>query len=105
MSMLTMTPTSYTPSLHDALPISFRAQHCGTGRRELLGPAADDALTREIEALHEQLVDRKSTRLNSSHLGISYAVFCLKQNTEVSPKREPRSTHLSHQSILAPTKS
>src|ERR1039458_9910358 len=29
--------------------------------------------------------DRKSTRLNSSHLGISYAVFCLKKNGERSP--------------------
>src|ERR1035438_5915457 len=28
------------------------------------------------------ITDRKSTRLNSSHLGISYAVFCLKKNTE-----------------------
>src|SRR5437899_5354801 len=28
---------------------------------------------------HDNLVDRKSTRLNSSHLGISYAVFCLKK--------------------------
>ena len=31
------------------------------------------------QPLVERLVDRKSTRLNSSHLGISYAVFCLKQ--------------------------
>src|SRR5262245_12691224 len=30
----------------------------------------------------EMRVDRKSTRLNSSHLGISYAVFCLKKNTQ-----------------------
>src|SRR5262245_62688841 len=32
------------------------------------------------EAAHQD-VDRKSTRLNSSHLGISYAVFCLKKKT------------------------
>src|SRR5262245_38647655 len=31
------------------------------------------------DVLHEPLADRKSTRLNSSHLGISYAVFCLKK--------------------------
>src|ERR1035441_5798710 len=33
-------------------------------------------------------VDRKSTRLNSSHLGISYAVFCLKKN-EILPRKRP----------------
>src|SRR5258708_29669834 len=39
------------------------------------------------EMLHrvEQLVDRKSTRLNSSHQIISYAVFCLKKKTKPSP--------------------
>src|SRR5262245_64974601 len=35
----------------------------------------------QITAVHERL-DRKSTRLNSSHLGISYAVFCLKKKTK-----------------------
>src|SRR3712207_7886108 len=46
---------------------------------------ADRALEREVLALFEQqcvrllpLIDRKSTRLNSSHANISYAVFCLK---------------------------
>src|SRR5258705_4506126 len=33
--------------------------------------------------------DRKSTRLNSSHLGISYAVFCLKKKNELSSSRAP----------------
>src|ERR1039458_10671179 len=33
--------------------------------------------------------DRKSTRLNSSHLGISYAVFCLKKKTQKSSQRPP----------------
>src|SRR5437899_9672092 len=83
----------YTLSLHDALPIlrAFRGQ----GRWERLaiqyrlaeaaekpraGPPkprlrrAGDPATRD-----EALADRKSTRLNSSHLGISYAVFCLKK--------------------------
>src|ERR1039458_3823527 len=32
-------------------------------------------------------LDRKSTRLNSSHLGISYAVFCLKKNIHASSRR------------------
>src|SRR5256885_8709453 len=64
----TATTEIYTLSLHDALPISPRAP----GRRPRLpapGPARDDPLGG----------DRKSTRLNSSHLVISYAVFCLKK--------------------------
>src|SRR5437899_7031579 len=41
--------------------------------------------------------DRKSTRLNSSHLGISYAVFCLKKkNTAVEPKQEIKSAVAPH---------
>src|ERR1035438_7912776 len=36
-------------------------------------------LTADYESLEFVLLDRKSTRLNSSHLGISYAVFCLKK--------------------------
>src|SRR5258705_9332770 len=39
--------------------------------------------------------DRKSTRLNSSHLGISYAVFCLKKK-----KRKNRNYHLVYRTIL-----
>src|SRR5258705_4520021 len=36
-------------------------------------------------ALDDGLQDRKSTRLNSSHLGISYAVFCLKKKNRTRP--------------------
>src|SRR5437870_8827412 len=87
-------------SLHDALPISRRGL-----RRRLLDPledrgdalAAADAHGHErvallralelVERLHRQDragraavgVDRKSTRLNSSHVAISYVVFCLKK--------------------------
>src|SRR5437899_5659330 len=45
---------------------------------------------RAAHRVHERLadLDRKSTRLNSSHLGISYAVFCLKKKNK---SREPRS--------------
>src|SRR3712207_8498663 len=46
-------------------------QHLGV---ELIGPALDLLLV-----LQEQRKDRKSTRLNSSHANISYAVFCLKK--------------------------
>src|SRR3712207_8956534 len=41
-----------------------------------------------VEANDESLEDRKSTRLNSSHANISYAVFCLKKNTRLQ-KLEP----------------
>src|SRR6266496_6469117 len=59
----------YTLSLHDALPISRHlAQHA---HRQ---PRAGERLTPEHVAR-----DRKSTRLNSSHVEISYAVFCLKK--------------------------
>src|SRR5690625_6263377 len=37
--------------------------------------------------------DRKSTRLNSSHVAISYAVFCLKQKTSTTPVRARTYTH------------
>src|SRR5574340_1537412 len=66
----TATTEIYTLSLHDALPIYKyagaappRAGAAGRSRRE---PA-----------------DRKSTRLNSSHQKISYAVFCLKKKNEL----------------------
>src|SRR5205814_8344502 len=62
----------YTLSLHDALPIFLNVVHQLHARRRL----------QEVPALAEAtptLEDRKSTRLNSSHLGISYAVFCLKK--------------------------
>src|SRR5256885_16295836 len=77
----TATTEIYTLSLHDALPI-WKAMKSrvaiiapsprGCHRRRQGGPGAFDE-------------DRKSTRLNSSHLVISYAVFCLKKkNTESS---------------------
>src|SRR5262245_66265546 len=67
----------YTLSLHDALPISNASHLCykGTG-----GPGGDACSARDQRIA----ADRKSTRLNSSHLGISYAVFCLKKKTITS---------------------
>src|SRR5438874_12631867 len=73
----TATTEIYTLSLHDALPILnlFRVAHCD-GRRSRL----------EAWAGHNQSVDRKSTRLNSSHVEISYAVFCLKKKKQKKNK-------------------
>src|SRR3989337_3656093 len=64
----TATTEIYTLSLHDALPISSRPP--GSPRRTPHGGACRPP------------ADRKSTRLNSSHGSISYAVFCLKQNIQ-----------------------
>src|SRR5947199_7412716 len=76
----TPTPDIYTLSLHDALPI-FGAlalhQHLEhPARLGLIGLHRDPVLERD-----ELVQDRKSTRLNSSHLGTSYAVVCLKKKT------------------------
>src|SRR5256885_11818116 len=65
----TATTEIYTLSLHDALPI-YDLQ-----RRAADAHARPDVIPR----LQGDVRDRKSTRLNSSHLVISYAVFCLKK--------------------------
>src|SRR2546430_9942536 len=65
----TATTEIYTLSLHDALPI-----YAGDGRVRVPGrDASAHGMARHSGA------DRKSTRLNSSHSQISYAVFCLKK--------------------------
>src|SRR2546430_11498748 len=87
----TATTEIYTLSLHDALPISAFL----TTRIFSASPLALAATCSRCAAL----IDRKSTRLNSSHSQISYAVFCLKKKkipfliyiTLVSPPR--RATH------------
>src|SRR5256885_3560236 len=64
----TATTEIYTLSLHDALPIWARWNRWAA--------RADDQVSRPGWS---SSADRKSTRLNSSHLVISYAVFCLKK--------------------------
>src|SRR5437899_8050879 len=51
---------------------------------EVLAELDDPTLRELVGSLPEVEVDRKSTRLNSSHLGISYAVFCLKKKIRPS---------------------
>src|SRR2546430_9063768 len=73
----TATTEIYTLSLHDALPISARWSRRpkrATPSRHLL--ARDTSIGRTPRRRDR---DRKSTRLNSSHSQISYAVFCLKK--------------------------
>src|SRR6266571_2122587 len=65
----TATTEIYTLSLHDALPISTRRRLRAGGSRCLRSRSSRPRR------------DRKSTRLNSSHMSISYAVFCLKKKT------------------------
>src|SRR5471030_3464896 len=77
----TATTEIYTLSLHDALPISDCSANPG----------------RDCCAWPGRRRDRKSTRLNSSHLGISYAVFCLKKKKKIkqhthSKKKKKKNT-------------
>src|SRR3712207_8221993 len=95
----TATSEIYTLSLHDALPI-YRPERAGHPRRPAAfhrGPlglqladqrgfvgqrrAAGGSHPRKMD---RGITDRKSTRLNSSHANISYAVFCLKKKTKRS---------------------
>src|SRR2546426_7735506 len=85
----TATTEIYTLSLHDALPIS---SHCGLHVSEH-GRHGGRVGILEIDRLDLTLIktvylqyaeDRKSTRLNSSHLVISYAVFCLKKKKNIN---------------------
>src|SRR5256885_8355601 len=71
----TATTEIYTLSLHDALPICVVEL---VGQGQFSADDAQHALEFRGQDL-QALVDRKSTRLNSSHLVISYAVFCLKK--------------------------
>src|SRR5439155_20344455 len=81
----TATTVLYTLSLHDALPISEGASARALYATGLAGKARHD-----VARDHRRRPgpdprhagddrDRKSTRLNSSHVAISYAVFCLKK--------------------------
>src|SRR2546422_5997567 len=71
----TATTEIYTLSLHDALPISSRPG----GNCPGLGPLRESPAQGSQGPLGSNRGDRKSTRLNSSHGYISYAVFCLKK--------------------------
>src|SRR3712207_7829856 len=74
----TATTEIYTLSLHDALPIY--AVGAAVGDEEV--GAAVAVHVRRRHGGREAARDRKSTRLNSSHANISYAVFCLKKKKE-----------------------
>src|SRR2546429_8847558 len=79
----TATTEIYTLSLHDALPI-YAAPGRGCRTVAVVGPAVLRA-RRELrgDGVAGAAADRKSTRLNSSHGYISYAVFCLKKKKKI----------------------
>src|SRR3712207_9344755 len=89
----TATTEIYTLSLHDALPISIGATTVTCTRTDAAGNTGSNSFTVTVKSASAQVsdqttliqgmtgvsADRKSTRLNSSHANISYAVFCLKK--------------------------
>src|SRR5437870_11558481 len=93
--MYTATTEIYTLSLHDALPISntggsedtmsgvrraaIEAALAATPEPSVESPKIDPAPLNVVRMTPPVEADRKSTRLNSSHVAISYAVFCLKK--------------------------
>src|SRR5437870_8067163 len=84
----TATTEIYTLSLHDALPISPEPSQVRRCRRR--------ARTRSSD-LRPRPRDRKSTRLNSSHVAISYAVFCLKKKKKTHKTNRQQIYNLSTQ--------
>src|SRR3989442_11575154 len=97
----TATTEIYTLSLHDALPIcpahaagkSVRHAEVAANRTNVNGGAsiAKRRAARNHQEFPQRRQDRKSTRLNSSHVRISYAVFCLKKK-----KNHPSNLGESH---------
>src|SRR5437773_8897823 len=89
----------YTLSLHDALPIYFMAANSVLDGIQPLpvvatlgeGPVFGEEVRFEVSFPRpiDLPADRKSTRLNSSHITISYAVFCLKKKNSLSFFCEP----------------
>src|SRR3712207_7010324 len=87
----TATTEIYTLSLHDALPIlqirnDFRFKGTFLYFFSIYATSSDLSVIKAISTsdIKSPILDRKSTRLNSSHANISYAVFCLKKKNKHS---------------------
>src|SRR3712207_8174941 len=84
----TATTEIYTLSLHDALPISGTKQTIRSLSATPSRPANSCSKVPRrpgtVDCIGRSHPDRKSTRLNSSHANISYAVFCLKKKNNVT---------------------
>src|SRR5256885_11012819 len=77
----------------------FRSSEGSSQHELLIGEklAANAAVGTKLRKKKSACADRKSTRLNSSHLVISYAVFCLKKKKTIRPSTRLKATHpLSH---------
>src|SRR5687768_17909492 len=89
----TATTEIYTLSLHDALPIFrgtiVRVDWINPHPYVLLESTEKGATRWAFSAAPIAMLDRKSTRLNSSHGYISYAVFCLKKKKTIQNKDSP----------------
>src|SRR5258707_5824420 len=83
----TATTEIYTLSLHDALPILRRNPRLVEVRRARTWPKRLQGVGRSARKARPR-GDRKSTRLNSSHANISYAVFCLKKKKHVTRRNK-----------------
>src|SRR3712207_8404154 len=82
----TATTEIYTLSLHDALPISgCSVELAGSIVRCSPGHIESGCILSYYAEEDKACADRKSTRLNSSHANISYAVFCLKKKNKSYP--------------------
>src|SRR2546422_7486408 len=91
----TATTEIYTLSLHDALPIYDRI----LGHRGCIACSASLALELPTWTKSPQIHrDRKSTRLNSSHGYISYAVFCLKKKKKRKQTTQAHAAHVTTES-------
>src|SRR5256885_7139577 len=78
----TATTEIYTLSLHDALPISNGLEYFNL-RYGCIFQEGKKSIPNRVR----YFLDRKSTRLNSSHLVMSYAVFCLKKKKGLRDRR------------------
>src|SRR5436190_7352001 len=92
----------YTLSLHDALPISGLPLGSQTLPQVLESPAGHKEHLGKKRAYRaggceRQVADRKSTRLNSSHTVISYAVFCLKKKKTKKKRNQRRKKKIETQ--------
>src|SRR5438034_4525504 len=77
----------YTLSPHDALPISCVLERPKRARVQRVRPPLQVPMGSPSFSSSRTSADRKSTRLNSSHTVISYAVFCLKKKTTNCTRR------------------
>src|SRR5690606_42051664 len=96
------TPEIYTLSLHDALPIwlvsmaalygayAWIALSAVAGNITVGGMTMYLLVFKQGQSALSAILDRKSTRLNSSHVKISYAVFCLKKKKKKNKRRDHR---------------